>query len=173
MVTLRFPNREVEIGFYKDLLPAYAPQTSVINSPFNFTKFKRDLYEGHPEDFMKRLQTLFKDLPGSGHRESVYRAVTYLLAVLCATRTGAEHDGYLGRSDIEVATGSFVYIFEFKYNRSVSEALAQIHARDYAGRYALDSRTLYLIGANFMENKDERGLYYEIERVDKKKGSGA
>ena len=43
----------------------------------------------------------------------------------------------------------------------------QIHSRDYAGRYAIDGRALYLIGANFNENKDERGLEYIIEEVDK------
>ena len=38
-------------------------------------------------------------------------------------------------------------------NKSVSEAMEQIHSRDYAERYALDSRNIYLIGANFSENK--------------------
>ncbi len=48
---------------------------------------------------------------------------------------------------------------------SAEEAMEQIRSRDYAGRYALDSRTLYLIGANFNENKQERGLEYKIERL--------
>ena len=165
--TLRFPNKEVETGFYKDLLPAYAPQTSEVNTPFSFIKFKSDLYEGHPEEFMNRLRTLIKDLPGRDHCESVYRAITYLITVLCATRTVGEHDGYKGRSDLEVATGDYIYIFEFKYNRSVSEAMAQIRERDYAGRYALDPRTVYLIGANFVESKGNRGLHYNIEKMNK------
>ncbi|MDE5584770.1 MAG: AAA family ATPase, partial [Muribaculaceae bacterium] len=33
--TLRFPNREVEIGFAENLLPLYAPKTSTPGSPFN------------------------------------------------------------------------------------------------------------------------------------------
>ena len=39
----------------------------------------------------------------------------------------------------------------------------QIHSRDYAGRYAIDSRQVYLIGANFIEDADTRRLEYEIE----------
>lgn len=163
MYELRFPNYEVEIGFYRQLLPLYAPEVSDPDSPFNFMDFKIDLYEGRPAGFMKRLATLLKDLPGEDHRESSYRAVTYLLAVLCGTNAVAEHHGYKGRSDVEVATGRFVYLFEFKYNRSLQEAMDQIRTRDYAGRYDMDSRTVYLIGANYVADRDGRGLEYEIE----------
>lgn len=41
----------------------------------------------------------------------------------------------------------------------------QIYDCDYAGRYAMDQRTVYLIGANFNEKKDNRGLEYEITRL--------
>ena len=159
---LRFPNREVEIGFYQQLLPIYVPYVKELNSPFRFTLFKTDLFNGRPEDFMKRLATLLKDLPGEDHNESTYRAVTYLLAVLSGSPAIAEHHGYKGRSDIEVVAGKYAYVFEFKYNKSVREAMEQIHSRDYAGRYALDRRTVYLIAANFNECKEQRGLDYEI-----------
>lgn len=163
---LRFPNREVEIGFYQQLLPIYVPEVKDPDSPFNFTNFKIDLYEGRPVEFMQRLKTLLKDLPGEDHKESSYRAITYLLAVLCGTKAVAEHHGYKGRSDIEVATSSYVYIFEFKYNKSVREAMEQIYSRDYAGRFAMEGRTVYLIGANFNEDKDNRGLEFEIEKLN-------
>ncbi len=160
---LRFPNREVEIGFYQQLLPIYAPETDNPVSTFSFPHFKNDLFDGRPEDFMKRLATLLKDLPGEDHQESTYRAVTYLLAVLSGTMTIAEHHGYIGRSDIEVFTTDYIYVFEFKYNKSVKEAMDQIHSRDYAGRFAMDSRPVYLIAANYDEKKETRGLHYEIE----------
>lgn len=166
LYTLRFPNCEVETGFYKHLLPIYAPETSEPATPFSFPKFKMDLFEARPEDFMRRLEALFKDLPGEDHCESTYRAITYLLATLCSTRTLAEHHGYRGRSDVETFTSKYIYLFEFKYNRSVAEAMDQIHSRDYAGRFAMDSRQVYLIGANFTENKNQRGLQYIIEKIE-------
>ncbi|MBD5262150.1 MAG: AAA family ATPase [Bacteroides sp.] len=159
---MRFPNLEVEIGFYQDLLSVYAPIVNDPFSPFDFTLFRTDLAEGRPYDFMERLATLLKDLPGEDHREPTYRAVTYLLAVLSGTRSIAEHHGYKGRSDIEVMTSKYVYVFEFKYNKSVEEAMDQIKDRDYAGRYALDRRKVYLIAANFNAVKDKRGLEYRI-----------
>ncbi len=167
MYELRFPNYELEIGFYGQLLPIYAPEVSDPDSPFNFIDFKIDLYEGRPEDFMKRLASLLKDLPGEDHNEPAYRAITYLLSVLCGTKAIAEHHGYKGRSDIEVATSSYIYIFEFKYNKTVKEAMEQIHSRDYVGRFEIDNRTVYLIAANFNEKKEERGLHYRIELLKK------
>lgn len=163
---LRFPNREVEIGFAEFLLPLYAPSTDDSESPFCLQKFRDDLYEGDPASFMKRLDTLIRDLPGEDHRESTYRAVTYLLCVLSGTDARAERHSYKGRSDLEVLTPDYIYVFEFKYNHSAEEAMEQIKQRDYAGRYALDRRQLYLIGANFNENKEGRGLTYIIFSSD-------
>ncbi len=162
---LRFPNREVEIGFYQELLPIYVPDVKDSDSPFRFTHFKTDLIAGRIEDFMQRLATLLKNLPGEDHKESTYRAVTYLLAVLCGTPALAEHHGYQGRSDLEVFTSRYIYVFEFKYNKTVQEAMDQIHSRDYAGRFAMDSRPVYLIAANYDEKKESRGLQYEIQKL--------
>lgn len=109
--------------------------------------------------------TLLKDLPGEDHKESSYRAITYLLTVLSGSHAIAERHGYKGRSDIEVMTRCYVYVFEFKYDRSLDEAMAQIHSRDYAGRYAKDRRKVYLIGANFTKEKGDRGLKFRIEEL--------
>ncbi len=40
--------------------------------------------------------------------------------------------------------------------------MEQIYSQDYAGRYAKDSRKIYLIGANFNEEKEGRALEYKI-----------
>ena len=164
---LRFPNMEVENGFYQQLLPLYVPDVNDPISPFRFTLFKKDLAQGHPEDFMKRLSSLLKGLPYDDHNESVYRAITYLIAVLSGTPALAERHGYKGRTDLEVFAGKNVYIFEFKYNKSVEEAMDQIHKRDYAGHYLMDPRSVFLIGANFEENKKDRSMSYRIERLEK------
>ena len=160
---LRYPNVEIEKGFYQLLLSIYVPDVTDSATPFRFTLFRQELVKGRPHDFMERLATLLKHLPYEDHRESTYRAVTFLLSYLSGTRAIAEHHGYRGRSDLEVFAGKNIYIFEFKYNKSVQEAMSQLHDRDYAGRYAIDQRRLYLIGANFIEHGEERRLEYEIE----------
>lgn len=161
---LRFPNREVEIGFAEFLLPLYAPKTNDTGSQFSLKKFQDDLYDGNPESFMSRLATMLKDIPGEDHRESTYRAITYLLCLLCGTESVTERHSYKGRSDLEVLTPGYIYVFEFKYNHSAEDALLQIEERDYAGRYAHDPRKVFLIGANFSENQHDRGLTYLIKQ---------
>lgn len=163
---LRFPNEEVEIGFSEFLLPLYVPQSVERDSPFSLSLFQDDLYEGNPHNFMKRLATLLKDLPGEDHRESTYRAIVYLLCKLSGTESTAERHSYKGRSDLEVITPDYIYIFEFKYNGSAEEALKQIQDRDYSGRLAFEHRKVFLIGANFSENKDSRSLTYKIESTE-------
>ena len=162
---LRFPNREVEMGFYNQLLPIYVPEVKDSNSPLRFTLFRKDLFESRPEDFMKRLAIVFKNLPYDDNNESTYRAVTFLISVLSGVPSLTELHSYKGRSDLEVFAGRNIYIFEFKYNKSLKEAMQQIYDRDYAGRYAMDTRQIYLIGANFIEDKENRGLEYEIEAL--------
>ncbi|MDE5586715.1 MAG: PD-(D/E)XK nuclease domain-containing protein, partial [Muribaculaceae bacterium] len=129
MYELRFPNREVEKGFYQQLLPLYVPEVKDPFSAFNFALFKMDLTEGRPHDFMARMSTLLKSLPFEDNNESTIRAVTFLLTVLSGTAALPERHGYKGRSDLEVFAGRNIYIFEFKYNKynkSVEEAMDQI-----------------------------------------------
>ncbi|MDE6409110.1 MAG: ATP-binding protein, partial [Muribaculaceae bacterium] len=163
---LGFPNYEVEHGFNNQLLKLYLPESEMPDSPFRMELFQMDLVEGRPDDFLNRLATLLKDLPYESHNEKTYQNLVYLLCRLSGTEAHLENHSYVGRTDLEVHTRRFIYIFEFKYNRSAEEAMQQIHDRDYAGRYALDPRTLYLIGANFSNKAPNRGLSgYEIEKV--------
>lgn len=121
-------------------------------------KFQDDLFDGEPEAFMKRLQSLIKDIPYESQNESTYRSIVWLVCILSGMISDAERHSYLGRSDLEVKTPDNVYIFEFKYNGSADEGMKQIRDRDYAGRFAMDSRSVYLIAANFSDNAQSRGL---------------
>lgn len=54
-----------------------------------------------------------------------------------------------GRADCIVETKDYIYIFEFKLDKSADEALAQIKEKGYALTYAADKRKLFQIGVNF------------------------
>jgi superfamily II DNA/RNA helicase len=54
-----------------------------------------------------------------------------------------------GRADAVVETAEYVYIFEFKLDKSADEALAQIKEKEYALPYKADKRKLFEIGVNF------------------------
>ena len=115
---------------------------------------------------MNRLAALLKEIPYEQQSEINYQNITYLLGLLSGTEGETERHSYKGRSDLEVRTPEYIYIFEFKYDGSVEEAMKQIHDRDYAGRYALDRRTIYLIAANFSDKAPAKGLNgYKIEEL--------
>ena len=44
-----------------------------------------------------------------------------------------------------------IYVFEFKYNKSAEEALAQIDERGYLVPFEHDGRRLFKVGVNFSE----------------------
>ena len=68
-----------------------------------------------------------------------------------------------GRADCIVETDDYVYIFEFKRDKTAKEALAQIEETGYAKPYAADKRTLLKTGVNF--NSKERCIDgWEVEK---------
>lgn len=52
-----------------------------------------------------------------------------------------------------VQTKDYIYIFEFKLDKTAEEALRQIEEKGYACPFASDQRTLYKIGVNFSSAK--------------------
>ena len=49
----------------------------------------------------------------------------------------------------QVKTKDYIYIFEFKFNKSAEEALAQINEKGYAERFMNDGRQIVKVGVNF------------------------
>lgn len=58
-----------------------------------------------------------------------------------------------GRMDIVLKIPDAIYIFELKYGKSADEAIEQILKKDYAIRFAADSRPITAIGLNISENR--------------------
>lgn len=51
--------------------------------------------------------------------------------------------------DMLMQTEDYIYIMEFKIDKSADEALAQIEKKQYAKPFEQDPRMLYKIGVNF------------------------
>ncbi|MDE6297796.1 MAG: ATP-binding protein [Muribaculaceae bacterium] len=163
---LQFPNKEVEIGFSRSLVPYFMPPLNDLNGAFSILEYRREIINGEPEKFMKRMEAMLKDIPYEQHNEALYQNAVYLLFTLMGADARVEEHTNIGRSDLVVRTGKYAYIFEFKYNGSAEKAMAQIKARDYSGKLSVDRRIVYLIGANFSTEK--RGLEnWIIEEIEK------
>jgi hypothetical protein len=66
-----------------------------------------------------------------------------------------------GRADAVVQTASEVFIFEFKFNKTANEALAQIREKGYADKYRNSRKKLTGIGVNF--STEVRGIDEWVE----------
>ncbi|MCM1450834.1 MAG: ATP-binding protein [Clostridium sp.] len=152
LLRLGFPNREVEQGFFKQLIQIYAPASRDL-SGFSITDFYRDVMSGNAEAFMMRLQGLFADFNQDGFNriglEQHYQDVMYILMKLMGFYSHIEYKTASGRIDLVVKTPGYIYVFEFKMDRSPQEALDQINGKGYLLPFNSDSRHLVKIGANF------------------------
>ena len=147
---LGFPNREVEEGFIRFLLPYYA-NVDKVESPFEIQKFVREVRAGDYESFFRRLQSFFSDIPYELARELElhYQNVLYIVCKLVGFYVKAEYHTSEGRVDMVLQTDKFIYIMEFKLNGTAEEALQQINDKHYARPFEMDSRKLFKIGVNF------------------------
>lgn len=154
---LGFPNREVEQSFLKFLLPRYTGNTDNRSSVF-IGYFVTDLRKGDIESFLNRMKTFFADTPYELVRdlENHYQNVMFTICRLMGYYTVAEYHTSDGRIDMVVKTPQFVYVFEFKFDKSAEEALAQIDTKDYSLPFQFDGRKAYKVGVNF--SKETRNI---------------
>ena len=147
---LGFPNREVEQGFIKYLLPFYTPQTDN-KSMFAITRFVKDVESGDAEGFMHRLQDFFAggDYQVVGNTEKYFQNTLYVFFRLLGFYVNVERHTTGGRMDILIETPDYIYILELKVNQTAAVALQQIEEKGYAQPFASDPRQLFKIGINF------------------------
>lgn len=150
MYRLGFPNREVEEGVVRFLLPFYA-NVNKVESPFEIQKFVREVRSGDYDSFFRRLQSFFADTTYEVIREQElhYENVLFIVFKLVGFYTQVEYHTSKGRIDLVLQTDKFIYVIEFKLDGTAEEALQQIHDKHYALPFASDRRKLFKIGVNF------------------------
>ena len=147
---LGFPNKEVEEGFTSYLLPYYSPIKKSETS-LALGNFVREIENGQPEAFMKRLEALFAD--GNyqiiGDAEKYFHNAVYVIFKMLGFYVEVEHATSDGRIDLLMKTNDYIYIVEFKIDKSADDALKQIEDKQYAKPFETDTRRVYKIGINF------------------------
>lgn len=154
---LGFPNKEVENGFIRQLLPMYS-QDKKSNTIFDVKKFVSDVEKGDPENFMIRLQTFFEDADYriAGKKEIYFQNVMFVIFKMVGFYTMVERATARGRVDVVLKTKDYIYVIECKLDGSVNDALNQIEERGYAKPFTMDPRRLFKIGINF--SSEIRGI---------------
>lgn len=147
---LAYPNGEVRQGFLESLLPAYVHLPGE-NNTFYVVSFIRDLRKGDIESCLERTRSFFASIPNDleNKTEKHYQTIFYLLFRLMGQYVDAEVKSAVGRADVVVKMADAIYVFEFKFDGTPEEALAQIDSKQYAVPYEADGRKIVKVGVNF------------------------
>ncbi|MDE6380608.1 MAG: PD-(D/E)XK nuclease domain-containing protein, partial [Muribaculaceae bacterium] len=147
---LGFPNNEVDTSFWNSLADHFF--LGMDGSPaFNLRKCLRDINDGCPEEFMQSMRSLFADTNSEYEKDKEihFQNMMAIATKMMGLTVKTEIHSARGRCDMQIVTSDFVYVFEFKIDSTPEEALAQIYEKGYAIPFESDSRTVFLIGANF------------------------
>lgn len=147
---LGFPNKEVERGFTRFLIPYYTSLTSQ-QGPSFISEFVKNVRAGRVDQFMRQLDSIFADgdYQVTGNAELYFQNAVWLIFKLLGLYTEVEHHTSDGRIDMLIKTSDYIYIIEFKLDKSAEEALRQIEEKQYAKPFEHDGRHIYKIGVNF------------------------
>lgn len=146
---LGFPNKEVETGFVKFLMPYYINKQKTTTA-FDISNYVADIEQGNAEQFILRLRSLFSDTPYELIKdlENHYQNLVWLLHKLLGMHVQAEYHTSDGRIDMVLQTPKFCYVIEFKFDGSAQEAMDQISRKDYTLPFALSGQQIIRIGMN-------------------------
>ena len=149
--TLGFPNREVEEGFVKFLMPYYT-SAEERRTGFEIQHFVREVEEGQCDAFLRRLQSLMAGVSYEQmdpDREVYYQNVVFIVSKLMGFHVASEYRTSRGRIDLVIGTDKYLYVLEFKLDGTAEEALRQIEDKGYMLPFAADGRQVFRIGVNF------------------------
>lgn len=146
---LGFPNKEVEDGFVKFLVPFYL-KSNKPTSAFDIRNYVSDIERGNVDQFILRIRSLFADTPYELIKdlENHYQNQVWLLHKLLGMYVQAEYHTSDGRIDMVLQTPKFCYVIEFKFDGSAQEAMEQISNKDYTLPFALSGQKIIRIGMN-------------------------
>ncbi len=151
LYTLGFPNKEVESGFYDILLQVLYPTASP--DGFSAVNVRKAAMHGTPQRLVELLDKGLIDYNYNQHKdingEAVLNSLLYGLVHAIGLNVKAEYHISNGRIDMVIETKRYVYLFEFKVNKTAAAAMQQISEVGYVNHYKYDSRKLFKIALNY------------------------
>ena len=117
---------------------------------------KRQVAAGDVEGLLyESLFGLYAKLPPSWRVKNEAEAKRYFLMFMrmIGANPQPEVASLRGYADAIIETKKFVWVFEFKFNKSANAAVRQICEKGYADQYKGDRRPVTLVGINFRAAK--------------------
>ena len=125
--------------------------TVSLENTFYVVSFIQDLLKGDVDGCLERTRSFFASIPNDleNKTEKHYQTIFYLLFRLMGQYVDVEVKSAIGRADAVVKLQDAIYVFEFKFDGTPEEALAQIDSKQYAVPYQADGRKVVKVGVNF------------------------
>ena len=160
---MRFPNKEVRDSFQKNIVSLFVNEDS---ADFSATVdlIKRAAREGKSVDIRKYMESIFASIPYTIQiaEEKYYQSIMYTVFLLCGMDIDPEEATNIGRIDAVLDAGKHLYIFEFKFEKPIEEALEQIERKQYSQKYLViaekKGQVIHKIGVSFSYGKDKRNI---------------
>ena len=147
--TLGYPNKEVKIGFIKDLLARYRSADGMSSS--FVLKFNKALKVKNIDSALALMKSFLAGIPNDleNKTEKHYQTIIYLIFSLLGYYIQSEVKSAIGRADAVCRTKDRIYVFEFKVDGSAEDALKQIDDKGYLIPYkAEEGMELVKVGVN-------------------------
>ena len=151
---LSYPNFEVKESLNFKIFESIT-KTRLSTYSRVFDKLKISLENGNIKDFCKLLTPLFARIPYNIHiaKESYYQSIIYIVLDLMGFDIQVEDETNSGRIDAVIQEGEYIYILEFKLNKTPEEGLKQIEDKEYFQKYLALDKKVVVVGINFDLNK--------------------
>ncbi len=148
--TLGLPNGEVEEGFYRSLLPAYAGLPLDEQSRLVIA-MARAVRGDDVEAALRAMRTFLLQMPYDvcPRREKDLQTVMFVMFKVLGSKVSAEAHVATGSIDLLLENTQSVYVMELKYGESSQVALNQIEAKGYALPFEAAGRRVVEVGLNF------------------------
>ncbi len=147
---LCFPNQEVK-GSFETYFAAHYSGMSPNDIKESVFILADAVSAGKVNDFMEAMKTFFAKVPYDLHMkdENNFHLLFYAVFVVLGISITAESKTNNGRIDAVAANDDFVFVFEFKLDKTAKIAMDQIKDRDYYRRYMNSGKKIFLVGVNF------------------------
>ncbi len=156
---LDYPNKEVRQSMYQFLIDDLSKDVHRTDTGLTIRNLNQAFLQGNLAQVREILNGLLADLPSEvfdKKSEGLYHGLIHLVFNYLGMYAQSEVHSAHRRADAVVQTPDAVYIFEFKFNKTTAEALAQIQEKAYADKYRNTQKKLMGIGVNF--NTEVRGI---------------
>lgn len=151
---LDFPNKELRRAFFDTLLNKFAGIDAAVANRLNLDS-RAQLEKCDLEPFMNTIKAFFAKIPYNllhNGSEGVYHAIFLSLMEAMGIKVQAEEKINISRIDLVVEMKKYIYVIEFKFNKTAQEALDQIELKRYKEKFSTDKKIIVAVGINFDSN---------------------